>query len=267
VQDLSVTENDTSFVVDVINPSEQKIYSFCYGAGYDRTLSLAGKVYYGISKNLTLASVTDESGTAIEEGGSYSCKIVADDKCTIESVIITMGGVDITSSAYNSSTGVISIAEVTGTVDITVVAKAPPENLIRKATTTDGVTIYGSDYDGDGVADGYQKGVMLGSTSEYTGDNYADGYSTGWIACAARDHTIVIKNIETNAIYYNDPRITGFSKLDMNAVISSHKFKDLTPESDGSYIITPDMWTGTAKINYIRVSGSYMGADSSITAE
>jgi hypothetical protein len=29
---------DTSFVVNVINPSEQKIYSYCYGAGYDREI-------------------------------------------------------------------------------------------------------------------------------------------------------------------------------------------------------------------------------------
>ena len=28
--------NDTAFVVNVCNPSQQKVYSFCYGAGYDR---------------------------------------------------------------------------------------------------------------------------------------------------------------------------------------------------------------------------------------
>lgn len=32
------TANDTAFVVNVINPSEEKIYSFCYGAGYDREI-------------------------------------------------------------------------------------------------------------------------------------------------------------------------------------------------------------------------------------
>ena len=32
------TAKDTAFVVNVINPSEQKIYSFCYGAGYDREI-------------------------------------------------------------------------------------------------------------------------------------------------------------------------------------------------------------------------------------
>lgn len=30
--------NDTSFVVNVVNPSENKIYSFCFGAGYDREI-------------------------------------------------------------------------------------------------------------------------------------------------------------------------------------------------------------------------------------
>lgn len=34
------TANDTSFVVNVINPSEGKIHSFCYGAGYDREISI-----------------------------------------------------------------------------------------------------------------------------------------------------------------------------------------------------------------------------------
>lgn len=33
--------HDTAFVVNVINPSEETIYSFCYGAGYDRTVSYA----------------------------------------------------------------------------------------------------------------------------------------------------------------------------------------------------------------------------------
>lgn len=32
---------DTAFVVNVINPSEEKIYSFCYGAGYDREIFTA----------------------------------------------------------------------------------------------------------------------------------------------------------------------------------------------------------------------------------
>jgi hypothetical protein len=32
------TANGTSFVINIINPSEEKIYSLCYGAGRDRTI-------------------------------------------------------------------------------------------------------------------------------------------------------------------------------------------------------------------------------------
>ena len=31
---------DTAFVVNVCNPSQQKVYSFCYGAGYDREITI-----------------------------------------------------------------------------------------------------------------------------------------------------------------------------------------------------------------------------------
>lgn len=259
------TAEGTSFVVNVINPTEQVIHSFCYGAGYDRVIGFGSTVYHSINKNLTLASVTDESGTSIENGGSYSAKIVADADCTIQSVVITMGGVDITSTAYNESTGVVSISEVTGTVSITVVAKAPPVNLITRATTTDGVTIFGEDYNGDGVADGYKKGMMLGSSTEYTDANFANGYSTGWITVNPRENTLVIQNIQTNAVYYTDSRLVGYARRDITSAIAAIKFKDITAESDGSYIITPDMWSSTENIVYIRVSGSYMGNDSSIT--
>ena len=39
------TENGTSFVINVINPGEEKIYSFAYGAGYDRVIGIASVTY------------------------------------------------------------------------------------------------------------------------------------------------------------------------------------------------------------------------------
>lgn len=259
------TAEGTSFVVNVITPSEKKIHSFCFGAGYDRTVGIGGTVYHSINKDLTLASVTDESAAAVEDGKSYSAKIVADAECTIKSVVIIMGGVDITSTAYDESTGVVSIAEVTGTVNITVVAKAPPQNLIPMALATDGVTIYGEDYNGDGVADGYQKGVMLGSGKEHTGDAWAEGYTTGWIPVKALDNTIVIENIETNSVNSTEARVTAYGRTDFTSGLASKKFSALTADSDGNYTITPDMWGVTTPIYYIRVSGSYIGEDSSVT--
>lgn len=55
--------NDTAFVVNVINPSEQKIYSFCYGAGYDRDIftgvtDIDLKATYGYADDTRLSTST-----------------------------------------------------------------------------------------------------------------------------------------------------------------------------------------------------------------
>lgn len=53
--------NDTAFVVNVIDPAQQKIYSFCYGAGYDReiftgvqTIAVTGITLNASSGELTI---------------------------------------------------------------------------------------------------------------------------------------------------------------------------------------------------------------------
>ena len=57
---------DTAFVVNVINPSEQKIYSFCYGAGRDR------EIFWGtVSVPVTGVSLNASSGE-LEVGGSVT---------------------------------------------------------------------------------------------------------------------------------------------------------------------------------------------------
>ena len=55
-------------------------------------------------------------------GASFSHTLVADEGLVVSSITILMGDTDITSSAYNSMTGGISIASVTGDVVITAVA-------------------------------------------------------------------------------------------------------------------------------------------------
>lgn len=60
------TAQDTAFVVNVINPSEQKIYSFCYGAGRDR------EIFWGtVSVPVTGVSLNASSGE-LEAGGSVT---------------------------------------------------------------------------------------------------------------------------------------------------------------------------------------------------
>lgn len=60
------TAQDTAFVVNVINPSEQKIYSYCYGAGYDR------EIFWGtVSVPVTGVSLNASSGE-LTVGGSVT---------------------------------------------------------------------------------------------------------------------------------------------------------------------------------------------------
>lgn len=256
-------EQDTSFVINIINPSENKVYSVHYGAGYDRTINLAGKSYYSVAINATGATVAG-SATQVEEGSSYSATITLLDGYSLTSVVVLMGGVDITASVY--ADGQIAIPAVTGDVSITVATKAPPANLIRTALTADGTAIYGEDYNGDGVADGYEKGVFLGSFGEVSNDNFTNGYVTGFITFYPETDTIIIKNIGVSQVYYTDTRVQLYN---MTSTTGAQQilFKNLTPEVDGSYKITPSMWSTAATQARFRVSGSLIDGNSAIYLE
>lgn len=83
-------------------------------------LVLDTNVYYTVTNNLTNCT-SSNSETRIVSGNAYSATISANDGYTLSSIVVTMGGVDITSSAVSG--GAISIASVTGHVVITAVAE------------------------------------------------------------------------------------------------------------------------------------------------
>lgn len=162
------TGKDTAFNVNVINPSEQVLYSFCYGAGIDRTIGYAATVYHSITNTLTNVTTSNDA-VAAEDGTAYSATITAADGYTMSSVTVAMGGTDITSTAYNSNTGVVSIAAVTG--DVVITAKATKvvsyHNLVPKAV------------DSSGASAPYTDGLMLSSSGTTSEDNHFT--TTGFI--------------------------------------------------------------------------------------
>lgn len=83
---------------------------------------------FTVTKNVTLCTVTGND-TAVEDS-TYTATVTVNNGCEIDNVTITMGGVDITSSAY--ADGVISIDNVTGDIVITVTAKKIVVNLFVK---------------------------------------------------------------------------------------------------------------------------------------
>lgn len=133
------TGKDTAFNINVLNPSEQAIYSFGYGAGIDRTIGYAATIYRSITNSLSHVS-NSNAAVSVEDGAAYTATLTADSGYTMGNVVIKMSGTDITSTAYTASTGAISIASVTGDVTITAVATkiVTYTNLVPTAVDSSG---------------------------------------------------------------------------------------------------------------------------------
>ena len=77
---------------------------------------------YVVTNNLTHVS-NSNTAASVSAGASYSGTLSEDAGYDMASVVITMGGIDITSAVYNAGTGAISIAAVNGTLVITASAE------------------------------------------------------------------------------------------------------------------------------------------------
>lgn len=85
---------DTAFVVNVINPSQQKVYSFCYGAGYDReiftgiqTVAVTGVTLNAASGELTIGGQTTLTATVSPADASNKTVTWASSAPTVASVV------------------------------------------------------------------------------------------------------------------------------------------------------------------------------------
>lgn len=234
------TANDTSFVVNVINPSEEKIYSFCYGAGYDRVIGYGAVAYYSISRSLTNAT-SDNTAVSIEEGKPYSETITLASGCDMQTITVTMGGTDITSTAITSVDGgyQISIAEVTGNIVITAKAQARPNftNLVPLSIDTDG-----SDYNVDG--DGYDNDTYLSSGSLHSMSGFT---TTGFIPVNEGVKTIRIAgegisvDSEYTRVSFYDSNFAHLATIPLRQVGSSEYYPALVEEdSTVLTIVTKD---------------------------
>ena len=170
--------NDTSFVVTVIDPVTMVANSVCYGlgtgSGYgrDRVVSWGDILYHGVTCYWDASVVLTPKPGNIADGSALTIALNLADNHKVTAVTVTMGGEDVTATAYKD--GEVKISAVTGAVVITVeTAYVPPVayiNLVETALDTDG-----SIFDGVGYRDNT-------SFSEAEGDIYKLSTVSGIVA-------------------------------------------------------------------------------------
>ena len=156
IKKVSGTAKDTSATFYFIDLNQRMIYAFGYGADIDREATYTAATTYSVTYNLTNCTSTNTS-TVVEENYSYKATITPVDSASLDSVTVTMGGVDITSTAY--ADGSIYIEEVTGDIVITASAtvKLSYTNVIDTAGTEDNVRLRsgGNTASADSFVSGY----------------------------------------------------------------------------------------------------------------
>ena len=143
----------------------QSVYNALAGALYNEVWPVTNTLSHCTSSN---------SSQSVTKNGSYSATITADTDYTLTgaTVVITMGGVDITSTAY--SNGTISIASVTGVLSISIEAATESAGYVTDGLTAywDGIDNTGTDHDGNATtwvdkANGYTLEMGTFGNSSY----------------------------------------------------------------------------------------------------
>lgn len=128
---------------------------------------------YSVTCNLTNCEISN-SASSVESGNAYSATITANSGYTLNSITVTMGGIDITDSAVSGSS--ISISSVTGAIVITASATGTQStNLIPESTDASGAPF--------GV-NGIKSGTRLnssGSESTSSLSNFPNAGVTGFM--------------------------------------------------------------------------------------
>lgn len=250
------TAQDTAFCVIVIDRSSKVIHAFCYGAGIDREISYDFTLAsYSVTN--TLSNVTSSNSTpSVTEGSSYYAELTAEDGYAIDSVTVTMGGLDITATAYGN--GVVSIGAVTGNIVITATAA-------KVIVSTDLIAEYG-------YRDGYRMSTSSGNFSAgagYVAIGYPNAIPVG-VADYPNGFVIEVTGANFNssahsnctwAIYQGtDPAVTsGFGEYIRAGTMSLNGVSTTAELSDNGI-----KWTfpvGLPTYTFLRFAGHGSGAN------
>lgn len=187
------TANDTAFVVNVLNPGEQKIYSYCYGAGYDRevftgiqTVAVTGVTLNASFGELTVGGQTTLTATVKPADASNKAVTWASSAPAVASVA---NGVV---TALSPGSAKITVKTVDGnfTAEYALTVKAATTDLMASYGYADNTRL-STGSGGEKEATGY---VTVGHTSSIPIDNtrYPNGATirvTGAVNCLGNNWT------------------------------------------------------------------------------
>lgn len=166
----SQLENDSGYITDISNlklayDSSTGIVSLMYNNNTLSTIIIESSSSinnYSIINNLSNVTTNNVSGSILE-GSSYTATITANSGYTINTIKVSMGGVDITSSAVSGNT--INISEVTSNIVITASASQTQANTY---TITNNLTNCTTDNSSASVLEGDSYLSTITANDEYT---------------------------------------------------------------------------------------------------
>lgn len=216
-----------------------------------------------VTYDLTNAASSNTASYA-NDGDSYTTTLTANSGYALSSVTVTMGGMDITNTAYNANTGIVSIASVTGDVVITAVAVVSRTDVLRQSVASDG-----SPYNG---GTGYKSGYRLNSGGN---ESAASGvYCSGFIPMT-NAQTIEFEGLSLPAdssvgnsfytIHFYDSTFARIAKSQYQAhdVFRTSSIGAGTKDDSGKYIKTFRP-TGVSGLAYIRFSCGLIDDNSNV---
>lgn len=121
---------------------------------------------YTITNNLTNVS-NSNAATVINENLAYSGTLTAASGYVMGTVTVSMGNTDITATAYNSETGAISIASVTGNVTITATAVEDVGWISGVAYASDVINMGDNGYRINSSGELYESGNQADMVSDF----------------------------------------------------------------------------------------------------
>lgn len=207
---------------------------------------------------------SSNAAVSVDDGAAYTATLTAESGYTMVTVVVKMGGTDITSMAYTASSGVVSIAEVTGDVTITAMA-------VKIVTYTNLVP---TAVDSSGASAPYTDGKMLSSSGVIS--DYTSFTTTGFIPFdggASHTYRIGGEGIKWNeygsriAWYKSDFTLKG-SVLKYEQIGASIYFPTKVEDANAAAAFSTDI--NVAPPNgaaYFRVSAKGSGANLIVTLD